>query len=129
MKMAGNPLAKLTLDAEYTSGPLATTDIHAGGIFFCLLYEEVLVFRSNDVVELDIRVLDEWRAMDDEADVVRRNSATGTYGLDGKGFLNCRFPNANYTGLPCDMNPDWLAFHVYNDRLHGRGCVYTLRDR
>ncbi len=126
--MAVNPLSQITLDAEYTSGPLATSDLHAGGIFFCVLYEEVLIFRPNNVVELDVRILDNWRPLDDEADFLSKRSATCSYGLNDREYLSCKFPHATYTGLPCDLNPDWLAFHLtyrYFDQCNSR--VYTLR--
>ncbi len=127
--MAVNPLSQITLDAEYTSGPLATSDLHAGGIFFCVLYEEVLIFRSNNVVELDVRILDNWNPLDDEADSLSKRSAIGSYGLNDRDYLSCKFPHATYTGLPCDLNSDWLAFHLtYTQVAQCNSCVYTLRS-
>lgn len=126
--MAVNPLSQITLDAEYTSGALATCDLHAGGIFFCVLYEKVLIFRSKNVVELDVRVLDNWTPLDDEADFLSKGSATGSYGLNDRDYLSCKFPHATYTGLPCDLNSDWLAFHLtYTQVAQCNSCVYTLR--
>ena len=104
--MPDNPLSKIVLDVEYSSGPRATSDLHAGGIFFCVLYEEVLVFRPNNVVERDVRILDNWRPLDDEADSLAERSATGTYGLNSRGYISCNFPHASYTGLACDINPN-----------------------
>lgn len=127
--MSDDPRLLLTLSAEYASAPLATTDLHAGGIFFCVLYEEVLVFRPNNIVELSVRVIDNWRPFDDEQENLTSMSANGVYGLDGNGFLECDFPNVSFTGLPCKIRSDWLAFHVF-DRVTARSKsrVYARRD-
>ena len=127
--MPDNLLSKIMLDVEYSSGPRATSDLHAGGIFFCVLYEDVLVFRPNNTVELDVRILDNWRPLDDEADFLAKRSATGTYEINSKGYISCNFPHASYTGLACDINPDWLAFHLTYKKVNVcDSCVYRLRE-
>lgn len=120
--MNDNALARIVLDVEYVCGPLATTDLHAGGNFFCVLFEAVLIFRSGNVVEEELRVLDNWRPLDDEPASLMTK---GTWGLDGKGNVTCAFPDACFTGLPYESNPDWLAFHVYHKQsTQGEGRVY-----
>ncbi|QGQ26255.1 hypothetical protein F1728_27830 [Gimesia benthica] len=89
----------------------------------------MLIFRSNNVVELDVRILDNWNPLDDEADSLSKRSAIGSYGLNDRDYLSCKFPHATYTGLPCDLNSDWLAFHLtYTQVAQCNSCVYTLRS-
>ena len=45
-------LGDLKINNKYTSGPLASTDLHAGGIFFCTPYVEHIEFLNNGIVEL-----------------------------------------------------------------------------
>lgn len=128
--MSDNSLSKIVHDVEYSSGPLARTELHAGGIFFCVLYEDVLIFRPNNVVEHDVRILDDWRPLDDEADSLVMRTTNATYGLDSKGNVSFKFPHARYTGLACDINPNWLAFNLFYIRTQWSDSrVYTLRDQ
>lgn len=100
----------LALDVPYRTGPIALTDLHAGGIFFCVVYRECLQFDADGRVRRWSEVIDDSRAFDDEADRLREGEAAGTYRINGRGYLECKFRDLKLTGLTCERAPGLLAF-------------------
>ena len=116
-------LQRLHMDVPYRTGPLAMTDLHAGGLFFCVIYRECLQFQSDGSVRRWCDVLDEQRAFDDEADQLRAIDMEGAFRLNERGYLSCVFPDLELTGLPSDLVPGLLAFHAWRKPL---GIGYSL---
>lgn len=109
----GDALKLLTLDIPYRTGPIAWTDLHAGGLFFCVVYRECLQFHASGQVRRWCEILDDSRPFDNEADQLRATDVVGSYSANDRGYLSCLFPSLELTGLPCAQTPDLLAFHVY----------------
>lgn len=106
-------LNMLCESSPFATGPEATTDLHAGGNFFCVLYRRELVFHPNCEVELNYKILDNWCPLDDEAECLSSRSCRGTATIDSKGNLTITFPGIKFTGSECDNFPGHLAFNVY----------------
>lgn len=47
-----NELMKIEINKKYQSSLIANTDLHAGGLFFCIIYQNQLEFFTNGKVEL-----------------------------------------------------------------------------
>lgn len=112
-----NPLQKIKFDKEYVSGPRASTDMHAGGIFFCVPYEEVIVFSEDGTVVLSRRVIEHFRPMDGRAETDRRYNfkKEGRYELSKRGYILCRFDGLTMWGLPLKVHQYILSFHCYSE--------------
>lgn len=110
----------IELNKKYFSGLTATTDLHAGGIFFCIIYRKCLLFLDNGEVQLSKELVDPFRPMDDE-DVRRIQSYNhkGRYLLNDRKYLVCQFDEINLTltGLPTEENPAIIAFDAYDKRF------------
>ena len=127
--MKTDALSQLKLNAEYSTGPFATTDLHAGGNLFCVIYEEVLTFSEGGTVNLEFRILDNWRPLANEAAELLESNATGKYFINGKGYIKIEFPRFHMTGLPTDSNPNWLVFHLFrNESKMSGNRIYLLRQ-
>ena len=55
---------KVEFNKKYQSGLIANTDLHAGGLFFCIIYRYCLNFFENGKVELTKKLVDAFRPMD-----------------------------------------------------------------
>jgi hypothetical protein len=119
----GGALERLTLDVPYRTGPLAWTDLHAGGLFFCVVYRECLQFGGAGRVRRWCEVLDDSRPLADEAEQLRATDVVGSYRLGDRGYVCCAFPDLELTGLPCERAPDLLAFHAWRP---GSGVSFSL---
>lgn len=121
------PLEHLELEKEYKT--LKTnTDLHAGGIFFCIPYEESIIFYKNGKVEIKQRVIENFRPMDQQ-DLDRINNVRiiGTYRLNLRNYIECDFENFDLTGLPLSENKDIICFHTYDNRTNQPGSsIYKL---
>ena len=111
---------KVELNKKYQSGLIANTDLHAGGLFFCIIYRNCLEFFENGKVELTKKVVDAFRPMD-ENDVshMEHYKIEGKYSFNERGYLVCEFGDLflEYTGMPTDKNERIIQFHVYDSRL------------
>src|SRR4051794_4809345 len=103
-------------DEPYRSGPQAWTDLHAGGLLFYVVYEELIEFRRDGGVSLWYEVLDDSRDMDNEGEEYRRRRHSGSYCLNERGYLECSFPEFNLVGAPCAEAPDLLVFYTRHRR-------------
>ncbi len=88
-----NPIEKIAFEKEYKSGPKASTDVHAGGIFFCVPYEDKIKFRKDGKVELTKTVIEYYRPMDGqfEVDHINNYRLVGTYSLSKNKYIECTF--------------------------------------
>lgn len=118
----------IQLEKNYSSGPIADTDLHAGGVFICIIYRRILTFLPDGVVKLTGEILDRARAMDNlDAEKIASQVQMGSFGVNDRGYIQCEFDDVTLTGLPSASNPAMLAFHGYNRRTqHTWGAVYTL---
>jgi hypothetical protein len=112
----GNASKQLALDVPYRTGPLAWTDLHAGGLFFCVVYRECLRFSANGRVRRWCEVIDESRPLDDEPERLRATDQVASYRFNEYRYLECAFPDLELTGLPCEQAPELLAFHAFRAR-------------
>src|SRR5438045_1433648 len=99
----GGGLGRLALEVPYRTGPLAWTDLHAGGLFFCVVYRECLQFGSGGRVRRWREVIDDSRPLDDEPEQFRATDTVGSYRLNDRGYVQCVFPELELTGLPCEQ--------------------------
>ena len=116
-------LTRLDLETTYRTGPLAWTDLHAGGLFFCVVYRECLQFSAGGGVRRWCEVLDEGRPLDDEPERLRADAGVGVYRINDRGYLVCAFPDLELTGLPCEQSPGLLVFSA---RRPSRGLSFSL---
>jgi hypothetical protein len=110
----------IELNKKYFSVLIADTDLHAGGVFFCILYRKCLLFLDNGEVQLSKELVDPFKP-GDEQDVrrIKDYQAKGRYIRNHRQYLECHFDEINLilTGLPTVKNPAIIAFHAYNSRL------------
>jgi hypothetical protein len=96
--------------SPFTTRLEAMTDVHAGPNVFCVLYRRELVFHPNHEVELNYRIVDNWRPLDDEAERLLSRSCRGT--LSPGGRLKISFPNMDFYGAEYEKRAGLLVFHV-----------------
>jgi hypothetical protein len=80
------------------------TDLHAGGLFFAIIYKKSLVFSGNEVVVISRELVEPFR-------------------------LECHFEEIGLmlTGLPVAKHPGMLVFHVYDKHTQRQwGEVFEL---
>ncbi|WP_353481150.1 hypothetical protein [Haliscomenobacter sp.] len=124
-----NPLEKIKLGKPYKSGPRASTDLHAGGIFFCTPYEEIITFFEDGVVEISSSVIEFFRPMDGQAEIDKINEfkLVGNYLLPAREYIECQFENLVMVGLPLNENPEILTFHCSSKTAsHQYSAAYKL---
>lgn len=114
---------KLEINKKYLSGLIAKTELHAGGLFFCILYHNCLKFFENGKVELTKKVFDAFRPMD-ENDIryLENYKIVGKYSFNDRGYLVCEFEELflTFTGLTTENDPTIIPFFIYDHRLLNR---------
>ncbi|UTN02834.1 hypothetical protein L0669_16025 [Flavobacterium bizetiae] len=123
---------KIEMNKKYQSGLIANTDLHAGGLFFCIIYQNQLVFFENGKVELTKKVVEALRPMD-ENDVkhLQNFKIVGDYLFNDRGYLVCKFEDLfwTFTGLSSEKDSSIIVFNIYDSRLQNRrGEVYKLEE-
>ena len=111
----------LTFDEKYLTGPIANTDLHAGGLFFAIIYKKSLVFSDNEVVVISRELVEPFRPMDDQDEKMIQNYRfTGRYFFNSREYLECHFEEIGLvlTGLPVANHSGMLVFHAYDERTH-----------
>ncbi len=123
---------KIELKRRYLSGMDASTDLQAGGLFFCIIYQRCLQFFEHGKVELTNKIVDAFRPMDPaDVEMLENFKLVGKYWFNERGYLVCEFSDVSltYTGLATEKNADILAFHIYNNSRKSSGsAVYKLED-
>lgn len=119
-------------DQKYLSERIVDTDVHAGGLFFCVIYQNCLEFRADGKVLLTKQLVNAFRPMD-PADIKRLENyrVTGQYSVNERGYLVCDFGEIflQYTGMEMESGK-LIPFHVFDRRLSKQwGEIYTLSDR
>lgn len=107
-------LQKLCDLSPFVTGPSAQTELHAGGVFFCVLYRRELIFHSNDRVDLNYSLLDNWRPLADEAKYLT-GSTSGKLRSNSRDYIEIVFPGMTFTGLECENLHGHLSFHVFGE--------------
>ena len=97
----------------YVRGPFATTDLHAGGVLFCVIYLDCLEFGADGRLRRYCEVLDESMRLDDEGDELRAKEATGRWRWEG-GQLHCELGDLVLVGAASTERRDLIAFHGWN---------------
>lgn len=120
------------MNKKYQSGLIANTDLHAGGLFFCIIYQNQLEFFQNGKVELTKKVVEALRPMD-ENDVkhLQNFKIVGDYSFNDRGYLVCKFEDLfwTFTGLSSEKDSSIIAFNIYDSRLQNSwGEVYKLEE-
>lgn len=120
------------MNKKYQSGLIANTDLHAGGLFFFIIYQNKLEFFENGKVNLTKKVVDAFRPMD-ENDVqhLQNYKIVGDYSFNDRGYLVCKFEDLfwTFTGLSSEKYSSIIAFNIYDSRLQNRwGEVYKLEE-
>jgi hypothetical protein len=122
---------KIKHKQKYLSAFIANTELHAGGLFFCIIYQNCLEFNANGRVTLTKIIVDAFRPMDDQ-DVshIKDYRIEGDYFFNERGYLICEFKDLflKYTGLQTEKNENIIPFHIYDSRLLNRWSeVYQLK--
>ena len=111
---------KIEFNRKYRSSLIANTELHAGGLFFCIIYQNQLEFFENGKIELTKRVVNPLRPMD-ENDVkhLENYKIIGKYSFNDRGYLICVFEDLflTYTGFSTSKNEGVIPFHIYDSRL------------
>ncbi|HMI62108.1 MAG TPA: hypothetical protein VK518_14410 [Puia sp.] len=120
----------LVIDEKYLTGPIANTDLHAGGLFFAIIYKKSLVFSGNEVVVISRELVEPFRPMDDQdVDTIKNYHFTGRYFFNSREYLECHFEEIGLmlTGLPVAKHSGMLVFHVYDKHTQRQwGEVFEL---
>ncbi|QFZ53922.1 hypothetical protein FEZ18_03395 [Oceanihabitans sp. IOP_32] len=115
------------MNNTFLSEVIASTDLHAGGHLFGVLFCKKLNFKVDGSVILTKQVLDDFNPID-KSDVAHLNS----YSIEGKWIknnsnqINCVFESIflKMTGIESVNNR--LIFHCYDSRLSRQwGEVYN----
>jgi hypothetical protein len=121
----------IELNKKYFSGLTADTDLHAGGIFFCIIYRKCLLFLENGEVHLFKELVDAFRPMDDtDVTLIQNYHHKGRYILNDRQYVECHFEEIDLTltGLPTKKNPAIMAFHAYSKRLQSQWSEVFILD-
>lgn len=123
---------KIELNKKYLSSLIANTDLHSGGLFFCIIYQNCLQFLENGNVELTKKIFDSFRPMD-ENDVkhLENYKIIGKYYYNDRGYLICEFKDLfwTFTGLATEKNSSIIPFFIYDSRLSNRWSeVYQIEE-
>ncbi len=100
---------------------MASTDLGAGGVFFCAVYRECLQFETDGRVHWWREVLDSSRPYFNDLNEFRKLRLDGSYGLNDRDYLVCKFPQMELTGLPCKDAPALMAFHAWYPSSQSEG--------
>ncbi len=127
-----NVLMKIEINKKYLSSLIANTDLHAGGLFFCIIYQNQLEFFKNGKVELTKKVVDAFRPMDEhDIEHLQNYKIVGDYSFNDRGYLVCKFEDLfwTFTGLSTEKDSSIIPFNIYDSRLLNRwGEVYKLEE-
>jgi hypothetical protein len=119
---------QIELTKTYRSGLMAYTDLHAGGLFFGIVYRHCFLFRDDGTVMFTKELVDAFRPMD-EQDVKRIENyqLSGSYHYNDRGYLQCEFKELSQTYTGFVREPGTIVFHIY-DSAHSRqwSDVFTL---
>lgn len=122
----------LEFNKKYLSSLIANTDLHSGGLFFCILYQNCLEFFENGKVELSKKVIDAFRPMD-ENDIrhLENYNIIGKYSFNDRGYLVCEFEDLSlkFTGVATEKDSTTIPFFIYDSRLLSKWSeVYKIED-
>ncbi len=113
----------MKINSIYLSELLADTDLHAGGLFFCIIYRNCLEFINDDKVLFTKIIVDSFRPMDEQDGMHLENyKIDGNYFYNERGYLICEFKDLllRYTGLQTEKNENIIPFHIYDSRLNNQ---------
>jgi hypothetical protein len=117
------------MDKVFSSEVIASTDLHAGGHLFGILFRKRLRFQNDGVVYLEKYVVDDFNPMD-KLDVSHLNSfkITGRWEKSDSVKIKCVFESIflEMTGIVSPKNNARLIFHCYDSRLSKQwGEIYS----
>ena len=108
---------KIELNKKYLSGLKAHTDLHAGGLFFCIIYQNCLEFFESGEVAFTKKLIDAFKPMDaHDVSAIENYNMIGEYFFNDKGYLECKFEFLELTGLPTEKDQSIIPFHAYDSR-------------
>ena len=95
--------------------PISTSELHAGGIFFSIIYEESLKFELDSSVTLNRKVIDEFRPMDKaDVDMIENTHLSGRLVTNSRGYLEIEFEDFRFIGAKVDSQVDMYSFNIWN---------------
>lgn len=117
----------------FLSEIVASTDLHAGGYLFGLLFCKKLKFESGGIVFLEKEVVDEFNPMD-KSDVSHLNSyrVKGNWEILKSSKIKCKFESIflEMHGIESPNKSNRLIFHCFDSRLSKQwGEVYTEKKQ
>jgi hypothetical protein len=122
----------ISLDSDYVSVPIANTDLHAGGIFFCIVYEKIIRFNKDGSIQLTKRIIDPFRPMDDiDIELINNYYQKGNYRFNDRDLIICSFNEIDLelTGVVSSVNCNMLIFHAFDKKISRSWSeVYHLRQ-
>jgi hypothetical protein len=124
---------KIELNKKYLSSLMANTELHAGGLFFCILYQNCLEFFEIGKVVLTKNLVDDFRPMD-ENDIrhLENYKIVGKYSFNDRGYLVCEFEELflTFTGQATEKDSTIIPFFIYDSRLSKRWSeVYKIESK
>jgi hypothetical protein len=109
---------------------MANTELHAGGLFFCIIYKNCLQFFEDGKVEMTKIIIDAFRPMDDsDVSHLENYKIIGKYSINDRGYLVCEFEDLfwTFTGLSTEKDSSIIPFNIYDNRLSKNWSeVYTI---
>ncbi len=114
---------------QLVSTPLTTTEFHAGGILFSIIYEEVLEVQSDSTVILTQRVTDEFRPMDQhDINMINKTKLKGKLVKNSRGYIEMVFEHFTLIGLPSVKQPNLYVFAMQGQHVpQGTNRIYYLQ--
>lgn len=107
------------MNKTFNSEVIASTDLHAGGHLFGILFQKVLKFNDNGTVFLEKKVVDSFNPLDSN-DITHLNSyrIKGKWQNSGK-YIQCSFQDifVEMKGIESPNKKGRLIFHCHDTRL------------
>lgn len=110
----------IEIDKIYQSEWIANTDLHGGGLFFCIIYANCLTFKKNGQVVLTKKIIDPFRPMDDyDVKFIENYKCIGKYYQNDRAYIICDFEDISviFTGMFTTKYPETIVFNAFDRRL------------
>ena len=119
----------IKLNKLYSTGHIAITDIHAGGILFGYIYKERLTFLDGANVLKNYSIFDTFTQMENESESKAKESSRGSYLINNRGLIECEFEDCSMYGGFSKRDSDVLMFDVnYKNPKRRASAVYLLSE-
>lgn len=123
---------RIYFSRPYLGSLEASTDLHAGGIFFCIVYRPALTFfRRNNTVIMSHEIVATPSPMDNsDVDRIKNVRVKGVWSFNERNHLVCSFENRLYMqGEPTNRSGKMLAFYTSFKNERSGSAVFVLKKR